>query len=393
MESQTHPSEFASPALRALSEQAARIAQEVAAPKAAQVDAERLWPEHSMRALGDAGLLGLHVPKRLGGLGQGLLGLIAVTEQLGQACSSSSMSFGMHCVGTAVIAAKSTSEHESAFLKPIARGEHITTLALSESGSGVHFYLPETTLDRVDGGFSIDGVKQWVTNAGHADSYVVSCRGADDDAHNGEFTCVVVDAKAHGCELLKAWDGFGMRGNASRPVRFDNVRVSPEGLLGNEGDQIWYVFEVVAPYFLTAMAGTYLGIAQAAFDIACQRVQSRHYEPIGDSLADAPVVQYKVAELWAKLESARQMIYRAARLGDAGDPNALSSILMSKAIAGDAAVDICNEAMSLCGGSGYGENGTLPRLLRDARASHVMAPTTNVLKLWAGRSLLGLPIL
>ena len=365
----------------------------MASPRAAEVDERQLWPEHSMRALAEAGLLGLHVPERLGGLGEGLMGLIAATEQLGQACSSSSMCFGMHSVGTAVIAAKATPHHESGYLSSIARGEHITTLALSETGSGVHFYLPDTQLTRSENSYRVSGTKQWVTNAGHADSYVVSCKGVDGDSQYGEFTCVVVDANASGCELLKAWDGFGMRGNASRPVRFHNVHVCPDGLLGSEGDQIWYVFEVVAPYFLTAMAGTYLGIAQAAFDIACERVRGREYLPTQELLADAPVIQFKIAELWAKLEGARQMIYRAARLGDAGDPVALTSILMSKAIAGETAVELCNEAMTLCGGSGYGENGTLPRLLRDARASHVMAPTTNILKLWAGRSILGLPIL
>lgn len=393
MESFLPTEEFASSGLRDIRDKAAHIAKTVAAPRASEVDENQLWPEHTMRSLAEAGLLGLHVPQRLGGLGQGLMGLIAATEQLGQACASSSMCFGMHSVGTAVIAAKATPHHESSYLAAIARGEHITTLALSETGSGVHFYLPDTQVDRVEGSYRLTGVKQWVTNAGHADSYVVSCKDEADDAHHGEFTCVVVDAQAPECELLAAWNGFGMRGNASRPVRFNGVRVAPEGLLGNEGDQIWYVFEVVAPYFLTAMAGTYLGIAQAAFEIACRRVQGREYLPTQESLADAPVIQYKVAELWAKLEAARQMIYRAARMGDAGDPGALPSILMSKAIAGETAVDICNEAMTLCGGSGYGENGTLPRLLRDARASHVMAPTTNILKLWAGRALLGLPIL
>ena len=388
------PSEdFGSPGLRDIRERAATVAHNVAAPRAAEVDEGRVWPEHSMKALADAGLLGLHVPERLGGLGQGLMGLIAVTEQMGQACSSSSMCFGMHSVGTAVIAAKATALHEDRYLSAIARGEHITTLALSETGSGVHFYLPDTQVVRSDGVYEVTGTKQWVTNAGHADSYVVSCKAAEDDAQHGEFTCVVVDAGAPGCELLKAWEGFGMRGNASRPVRFNGVKVPADDLLGNEGDQIWYVFEVVAPYFLTAMAGTYLGIAQAAFDIACERVKSRDYLPTADSLADAPVIQHKIAELWSKIEGARQSIYRAARLGDAGDATALPAILMSKAVAGEAAVDVCNEAMTLCGGSGYGENGTLPRLLRDARASHVMAPTTNILKLWAGRAILGLPIL
>ena len=393
METSVAPEEFASSALRDLRQKAFTIARTVAAPRAAEVDDQSLWPAHTLQALGQAGLLGLHVPQRLGGLGQGLLALIAVTEQLGHSCSSSSMCFGMHCVGTAVIAAKSTPHHEEAYLAAIGRGDHVTTVALSEAGSGVHFYLPETELRREDGGYTLSGTKQWVTNSAHADSYVVSCRNADEDAQHGEFTCVVVDSRSPGCELQKGWSGFGMRGNDSRPVRFERARVRPEGLLGSEGDQLWYVFEVVAPYFLTAMAGTYLGIGQAAYDIALERIRSREYAPMQESLADAPVIQYKIAEMWARLEQARQLIYKAARLGDAGDPMALPFILSSKAVAGDTAVDICNEAMTLCGGSGYGENGKLPRLLRDARASHVMAPTTNILKLWAGRSLLGLPLL
>jgi len=320
METSLLTEEFASSSLRDIQQKAKAIAEAVAAPRAQEVDELQVWPAPTMDALGKAGLLGLHVPKRLGGLGQGLMGLIAVTEQLGQACSSSSMCFGMHSVGTAVIAAKSTPHHEAAYLSAIAKGEHITTLALSETGSGVHFYLPNTELRQTENGYEVSGTKQWVTNAGHAHSYVVSCKSADDDAQYGEFTCVVVDADSPGCHLQNAWGGFGMRGNDSRPVRFENAPVSETGLLGNEGDQIWYVFEVVAPYFLTAMAGTYLGIAQAAFDIAVARVRTREYLPMQESLADAPVIQYKIAELWSTVEQARQMVYRAARLGDASDP-------------------------------------------------------------------------
>ena len=106
METHVAPEEFASAALRDLQQKASTIARTVAAPRVAEVDDQSLWPAHTMQALSRAGLLGLRVPQRLGGLGQGLMGLIAVTEQLGQACSSSSICFGMHCVGTAVIAAK-----------------------------------------------------------------------------------------------------------------------------------------------------------------------------------------------------------------------------------------------------------------------------------------------
>ena len=93
------------------------------------------------------------------------------------------------------------------------------------------------------------------------------------------------------------------------------------------------------------------------------------------------------------VEATRQLVHAAARKGDAGEPDALPSILACKAAAGDAAVRIANEAMTLCGGAGYRDNGRLARILRDARASHVMAPTTDMLKTWVGRALLGLPLL
>src|SRR5690606_35365398 len=153
---------------------AERITEQQIAPRAREVDENCLWPAHSMRALAQEGLLGLHVPQSLGGLGQGLLALSVLTETIGKACPSSALCFGMHCVGTAVIAAKATSYQQERYLKPIARGEHITTLALSESGTGAHFYLPETRLIQDGSDFIVNGTKQFVTNGGHADSYVVS---------------------------------------------------------------------------------------------------------------------------------------------------------------------------------------------------------------------------
>src|SRR4028119_461728 len=239
-------------------------------PKAEEVDRHAMWPKHSFDALRDANLLGLQAPKNVGGHGQGLPALAVVTEQLGRACSSSALCFGMHCVGTAVIAAKATAYQEERYLKPIAQGRHITTLALSESGSGAHFYLPQTKLMR-DGDFlRADGTKQFVTNGNQADSYVLSTMASEGAEAAGEFSCLVVDRGTDGMTWLDPWDGLGMRGNSSRGVRLDNVRVPKGNLLGEEGDQVWYVFEVVAPYFLMAMAGSYLGVAQSALDVATE---------------------------------------------------------------------------------------------------------------------------
>jgi alkylation response protein AidB-like acyl-CoA dehydrogenase len=300
----------------------------------------------------------------------------------------------MHCVGTAVIAAKATDFHKDRYLRPIAQGRHITTLSLSESGSGTHFYLPRTRLVDEGEAFRIEGEKQFTTNGGHADSYVLSVEPeALSGGQGGDFSCVVLDGDTPGIEWQQPWNGLGMRGNSSRGMRLQRVRVPRSNLLGARGDQLWYVFEVVAPYFLMAMAGTYLGIASAALEATGLHLRTRRYAHSGDALADADVLQHRYAGMWLAVEKTRSLVREAGLRGDTAHVDALPYILACKADAGDTAVQVTNEAMTLCGGVAYRENSRLAQMLRDARASHVMAPTTELLKLWLGRSLLGVPLL
>jgi isovaleryl-CoA dehydrogenase len=378
---------YVSQELHRLRELAGQVASSVAAPQAADVDEQRIWPERNLRALGEAGLLALHVPEELGGHGQGMLALALITETLGQACSSTALCYGMHCVGTAAIAAKPTDYHREHYLAPIAAGKHLTTLSLSEPGAGAHFYLPSTEM-YIDGdAFRVRGTKHFVTNGGHADSYVVSTVASD--AALGEFSCLLVDADTEGLRWDGEWNGLGMRGNAAITMQMEDARVPRRNLLGEEGDQVWYVFEIIAPYFLVAMAGTYLGIAQAALDYAIQHLRTRVVSLNGESLATADVLQHRVGHLWSRVEAARQLLYSAAHAGDTANPAALHSIFSCKAEVSDVAVEVVNEAMTLCGGLAYRENDLLARLLRDVRASHVMAPTTDMLRIWTGRALLG----
>lgn len=370
-----------------------RVIKQHMAPLAEQVDRDCAWPEHSMKALADEGLLGLQVPEEFGGHGQGLLGLSVLTELMGRACPSSALCFGMHCVGTAVIAAKATRFQQDNYLRPIARGEHITTLALAESGTGAHFYIPETSFSASGSDFVLNGTKQFITNGGHADSYVVSTVAAGEQAESGDFSCLIVDRDTDGMQWLEPWQGFGMRGNSSRGLRFTNAHVPQVNLLGEEGDQVWYVFEVVAPYFLMAMAGTYLGIAQSAVDAASEHLRTRRHSHSGALLADMDALQTRFAEMWIEVEKTRSLIHEAAYRGDLGSPDVLPFILACKAEAGETAVRLTNEAMTICGGQAYRENSRVAQMLRDARASHVMAPTTELLRVWTGRALLGLPLL
>lgn len=384
--------ELLSTHLRQLKSRAEEVAEAHIAPHAEVVDHDCQWPEHSLRALADAGLMGLHVPARLGGQEQGLLALAVLTETIGRSCSSSGLCYGMHCVGTAVIAAKATHEQEDRYLRPIAQGRHVTTLALSESGTGANFYLSQTQLRREADSYVVNGTKQFVTSGGHADSYVVSTL-ASTPVQSGEFSCLIVDQETSGTEWLEPWRGLGMRGNSSRGLRLDGARVPLGNMLGEEGDEIWYVFEVITPYFLIAMSGTYLGIAQAALDVTMEHVRNRRFEHSGAALSELTSIQERLGTMWAAVEKSRLMIYRAAQLGDLGDPQALPALLSCKADIADTVVWATNEAMTLCGGTAYRDNNRLTRLLRDARASHVMAPTSAMLRQWTGRALLGLPLL
>jgi alkylation response protein AidB-like acyl-CoA dehydrogenase len=372
---------------------AREIGEQVLAPQAAAVDEERRWPEQGMAALRSR-LGGLVVPAEFGGMGHGLLAVAQVGEATGRACASTSICFGMHLVGSAVIAAKAGGRQQEAYVQPIAAGEHLTTLALSEPGTGGEFWLPQLRMERVpENRLRLTGAKSFVTNAGHADSYVVSTLAAGPGTPPGQLSCVVVDATVPGLEWGPPWQGFGMRGNASRGLEMRGVEIPDWCLLGEEGDEIWYVFNVVAPYFLMAMAGTYLGVAAAALEEARAHLLRRKETRTGRAAAGQPVVQHRLGTMWARVERTRRLIYHAAAEAEIGAPEALLGLASAKAEVAEAAEATVNDALTLVGGIGYGEHSSLHRLLRDARAAHVMSPVTDLLRVWTGRALLDEPLL
>ncbi len=385
-------SELSGDVLR-LRDVAARVAGDVLAPSARAIDEQARWPAENMAALGRSGLLGLHIPRRLGGEEQGLLALSVIAEELGRGCSSTAMCFSMHSVAAKVLAAKATPEQEDRFLRPIAEGRHITSLALSEPGTGVHFFLPRATFKSAPNGYELNGEKSFVTSGGHADSYVFSAVEEGSELDPGSFTCLAVENDTVGLEWRDAWRGYGMRGNSSRAAVMNSVFVPKGNLLGSQGDQVWYVFEVVAPYFLVAMAGVYLGIARAALEAALDHLKSRRHEHTGASLSEVPMLWGEVAEAWTDVQSTRQLIRHAARLFDTGAPEAPLSLFAAKARVAKTANRVTETAMILMGGRAYADNSTIARLHRDARAANVMSPTTHLLETWLGRSLLGLPLL
>ncbi len=375
-------------------ERAEEVSKTIVAKNTDHTDKYAQWPEEGMRALLAAGLGGLTVPLECGGLGHGTETLAKVCEIIGRYCTSTSICYGMHCVGSAVIASKVTDFQQENYLTPICEGKHITALSLSELGSGSHFYLPQTKMINThDGNYMIIGEKSFATNGGKADSYVVSAVTEDTNQATGKFNCMIIPGDSKGLEWGPEWAGLGLRGNSSRNLSLNQVCVSENQILGNVGDQIWYIFNVITPYFLTAIAGAYLGLTRAAVEEVKTHITQRKFSFNGKTIASSSVIQHQVGTLWAKYARSRALLHWATQSYDNGIEDSQLDLFSAKAEIAETVISIVNDAMTLCGGSAYRDESNLSRMLRDARGAHIMSPTTDMLRIWTGRSILEQPLL
>jgi alkylation response protein AidB-like acyl-CoA dehydrogenase len=376
-----------SPSQESLRTTAQQLAETVLHPRAAEIDRARAYPQDGIAALAQAGLLGLLVPQAEGGRGGDLVDLALVSEALGWGCASTAMCFLMHSCGCALIAAKATPEQRQRWLAPAARGDLRTTLAFSERLTGAHFYQPEIAATRNDGTFRLSGRKSFVTSGGQAQIYPVLVRASGADG----LDVLIVPSDATGVRFEGTWEGTGMAGNSSVVMVLDNVVIPSTDLVGNEGDGMELVFNVVAPTFLVGLAAVNVGIAQAALDAAVEHAKERRYEN-GAALAEIPAIQTYLAEMSVATQAARQLVAEAARAAAAGEATALPLVMQAKVAATEAAAAVTGQAMQVGGGLAYSRQSSIERHWRDARAGAVMAPTNDVLKEWLGKVLTGLPL-
>jgi alkylation response protein AidB-like acyl-CoA dehydrogenase len=360
------------------------VARERIAPGAAAVDAERAFPRAAIDALAEQGALGLMVPETAGGAGGGLTELVQACEAIGTACASSGMVFLMHSVTAATVAAGG-GERADGYLEQMANGEVLGSLAFSERGTGAHFYAPELAAERENGGVRIAGRKSFVTSGGEAQLYLVLVQSGDGEG----LDCYAVTPD-DGITFDGTWDGLGMAGNSSVAAEFD-TQVDDAARIGEAGGGAGLVFGAVAPVFLAGLAAVNVGIAAAAQQAAIEHAAGRTY-PGGDTLAEIQSVQHALAALDMTTRAARLVVRDAAALADAGDAAALVALMEAKVIATEAAQQVTQGALEVCGGQGYTRSLPLERHLRDARAGAVMAPTNGVLKTWIGKALAGLPV-
>jgi len=362
-----------------------QIAREVAAEEAARVDAEAAFPERTLRALRESGLLGLISAPEVGGRGAGPSAVAAVLERLARECASSAMVACMHYSGTAVIERHGplSTRHE------IAAGRHLTTLAFSEAGSRSQFWAPVGTATHRAGKVVLDASKSWVTSAHAADSYVWSSKPV---AAEGQSTLWLVPRSASGLTTGRRYDGLGLRGNDSVPVVAKGVAVEESARLGADGSGFGTMFETVLPTFCVGAAAVQVGLMESATAQSIEHASRTRFENDGTSLADLPTLRAYLARMRIATDQARLLLEDTAQALECGRSDAVLRVLECKAAAGESATLVLDLAMRVCGGAAFRREVGVERRFRDARAGTVMAPTTDQLYDFIGKAVCALPL-
>jgi alkylation response protein AidB-like acyl-CoA dehydrogenase len=372
---------------------ATRIAGSTLAPAATENDRLGRFSTEAIDALASAGLLGMMLPGDLGGGDVGPRGMVDVTACLAAADASVAMVFLMHTLAALTIAAARRTPALERVLREIAAGRHLSTLAFSEAGSRSHFWAPVSRAVSLNGqGARISARKSFVTGAGHVQSYVTSTL-APHAAGPFESTLYLVDAESAGLTVSAPWDGLGLRANASSAITLNECVVSPDSQLTDEGAGFAAMLNIVLPLFNLGQAAVSLGICRSAIAATVAHLKSARFEHLGVTLGESlPNLRAQLATMQVETDGL------AARLDDTlkhvESPGELTMlrVLEVKAAASETAILVTSLAMRTCGGAALSRQTGIERLFRDAQAGAVMAPTTDVLRDFIGKAILGLPL-
>lgn len=390
---------------------AEEISRDVLAPNAADVDRYGEFPREGIGALREANLLGLTVREELGGPGATIVTAMLVTEALAKGCASTGMCYAMHQSTIPLICSLVDEDDAPPLIDPILRGEWLGAFAMSEPGSGNRIWHMDSFAVEENGGYVIDSFKSFATNTGYADFYVVPVR-ANADVGPTDLSVFVIEGTDENVEPKGVWDGMGLRGNSSRPVHFNNCRVTGEHRLGEPMVGFSYMMAYALPIYLVGLSACYLGIAQAAFESAVEHVKRRIHSDTKQSLATVETVQRYIGEMRVRIDQTRAAVLRVAQMSDNAtvlfDEFAVADLLDEiirenpddpffvelagiKIMAAETAVDVAHKAIQVCGGAAYKREHVAERCYRDARAGSLMAPSDDTLKVIMGNQLLGTP--
>jgi alkylation response protein AidB-like acyl-CoA dehydrogenase len=353
-------------------------------PRASEIDAKAEYP-HDLRALfAEHDLFALPFETEYGGTGTGTLMLNVAIEEVARACASSALMLMIQELGTLPIKLFGTDEQRRRFLPRCATGEWTPAFALSEPEAGSDPGGMRTRAVREGSDWVIDGTKNWITNLGIADFYVVFCVTNPEAGHSHGISAFIVEADRPGFSIGKLEHKMGIRGSPTGQPIFEGVRVPAENLVGAENEGFKVAMATLDRSRL-GVAAQAVGIAQGATDYAAAYAQERRQ--FGKPIASFQGIQFKLAEMETRTAAARELLYRACAKVDAPEPDIGKYSAMAKLFASDTAMWVTTEAVQVLGGYGYVSEYPVERMMRDAKITQIYEGTNEIQRLVIARTL------
>ena len=361
------------------------IAEKHVRPVAAELDRTGEYPWSVIKALQDAGLMGVWIPKDYGGNGAGVLNLCIVVEELSRACGGIGVTYAVNSLGSFPIILGGTEEQKKKYLPDIASGKKLIAYALSELAAGSDAGSLKTRAVKDGAEYVLTGDKKWTTNAGAANIFTVFATVNPDRGTRG-VTGFLIERGMTGFEIGKREDLMGIRCVPVHETHLRDCRVGPEQLLGGAEGRGFKHAMMTLDSARPAVAAQALGLAQGALDLAIDYTKKR--EQFGQSIASFQAVQFMLADMATQVEAARQLVYAAARALDAGAPNVSKIAAMSKVFASDTAMRVTTDAVQLFGGYGYCRDYPIEKYMRDAKITQIYEGTNQIQRVVIGRALM-----
>lgn len=359
---------------------ARRVAHEVLAPRAATLDGEGGFPVESLRAVADAGLLGVNVPAALGGRQAGAVAYSVAITELARACAATTVAVCVSNMVAEVVAHFGDEDQRTAYVPRLCRGELVVgAFALSEPGAGSDPGGMRTKATRTDRGWVLEGSKLWITSGTHAGLFVVWARTSDAPGTRGIST-FLVPGDAPGLERGKPEHKLGLRGSTTTAIDLVGCEVGPEALLGAEGRGF--------PVAMMALDGGRVGIASQALGIGLGATEAAVRAVASDpARAGAPWIEQALAQSATELDAAQALALRAAWLKERGRPFSREASI-AKVFASERAFAACERAVAVLGAAGCDEALPVERALRDVRVTMIYEGTSEVQRIVIARELL-----
>jgi len=355
---------------------ARRIAEERILPVRAELDEKEEFPWDIVKDLADADMFRVFVPEEYEGLGGGCLELCLVVEELSRVCSGVAVTYAASALGCMTLMEYGTDEQKRKFLPDIASGKKLTAFAITEPTAGSDAGNIKTTAEKVEGGYLLNGTKQFITNGGEAEIYTVIALTDKTRGARGA-SAIIVEKDTPGFTFGKKEKKLGIRTSATRELVFKNCLVPEGNLLGKPGlgfIQAMRLFDRSRPGIGSQAVGLAQGALEAATDYARERVQ------FDQPIISMPVVQHMLADMAIQVEAARALVYAAAKYVDSGARNVTEESAMAKVFASDAAMKVTMDAVQICGGSGYMRDYPVEKMMRDAKILQIYEGTNQILR-------------